>query len=77
MLGDSAVESVLHEHDGDWVFLDESEPVAKNLVYVCLADVARRHPVVGAVGSLPVGWRADMDFDVPEWVVSPLEPRTE
>jgi hypothetical protein len=28
---------------------------------------------VGAVGKLPVGWRADMDFNVPEWEASPLE----
>lgn len=72
MDGSTAVESVVHDHDGDWSVLDGTDPVADNLMFVCLEDVVRRHPVVGAVGKLPVGWRADMDFEVPEWEASPL-----
>jgi len=73
MDGSTVVESVVHDHDGDWQVLDATDPVADNLMLVCLEDVVRQHPVVGAVGKLPVGWRADMDFDVPEWEVSLLE----
>jgi len=73
MDGSTVIESVVHDHEGDWSVLDHTEPVEDNLMFVCLEDVIRRHPVVGAVGKLPVGWRADMDFDVPEWEASPLD----
>lgn len=61
MDGSTAVVSVVHDHDGDWSVLDGTDPVADNLMFVCRKIVVRRHPVVGAVGELPVGWRADMD----------------
>jgi hypothetical protein len=73
MDGSTVVESVVHDHDGDWQVLDDTDPIEDNVMFVCLDDVVRRHPVVGVVGNLPVGWRADMDFDVPEWVAAPFE----
>jgi len=73
MDGSTVVKSVVHDHDGDWSVLDATDPVADNVMLVCLEDVVRQHPVVGALGQLPTGWRADMDFDVPEWEASSLE----
>ena len=71
MDGSTVIESVLHDHEGDWQVLDGTDPVERNLMLVCLEDVVRRHPVVGALCKLPVGWRADMNSDVQEWEVSP------
>ena len=69
--GSTVIEAVVHDHDGDWQFLDETDPEEGDVMFVCLDDVA--HPVVGVVGKLPVGWRSEMDFDVPEWVAAPFE----
>jgi hypothetical protein len=77
MDGTTVVETVVHDHDGDWQVLDETEPTEENILLVCLEDVVRRHPVVGALAEMPPGFRADMDFDVSEWLASPLEPEDE
>ena len=74
MAAESVPETVIHGHDGTWEVLDDTDDLtAETLTVVCLADAVRQHPVIGALAKLPVGWRADMDFDVPEWVVSPAD----
>lgn len=78
MDGSTVVEAVVHDHHGDWQILDGSDPNGEDAVMlVCLEDVVRRHPVVGALGELDVGWQAEMDFDVPEWEASPLLPEAD
>lgn len=73
MDGSTVVETVVHDHDGDWQVLDETDPTEEDILLVCLADVVRRHPVVGALAELPLAFRADLDVDVPEWVAQPLD----
>ncbi len=74
LAAESVPETVIHGHDGTWEVLDDTEDLTPDTVtVVCLADAVSQHPVIGALAKLPVGWRADMDFDVPEWVVAPAD----
>ena len=77
MDGSTVVETVIHDFHGDWQVLDETDPTEENILLVCLAEVVRRHPAVGALAELPHGFRADMDFDLPEWVAQPLQAEDE
>jgi hypothetical protein len=39
--GSTVIEAVVHDHDGDWQFLDHTDPEEGEVLFVCLDDVAR------------------------------------
>ncbi len=61
--------SVVHDHDGDWMFLDGDGDVAvEDTVLVHLEHIVGAHPHVAEVGDLPVGWSARRDSLEDPWV---------
>lgn len=54
-----AIRLVIHDHDGDWQFLDGvTDATAANAAIVALQEIADRDPSVLALADLPCGWKA-------------------
>ncbi len=49
---------VVHDHDGDWQFLDDTTDVPGECVLLCLGCVFERNPDIATVADLPRGWAA-------------------
>lgn len=55
----SPILSVIHDHDGDWQFLDGvTDATIENHALVALENIARLDPSVMALADLPCGWQA-------------------
>lgn len=61
---------VVHDDEGDWLFLCGSEDLGEALI-VCLACAYQHNPDVGAVADLPVGWRAWRESVNHPWQMEP------
>ena len=49
---------VYHNEQGDWQFMSDSKPNAKDARIVCLEDITKLDPSVNSLYFLPYGWTA-------------------
>lgn len=67
-----AVVYVVHDHDGDWQFLDGDDVTPDDITLVHLEHIVGAHPRVAEVGDLPRGWEAWRDPADTEWRRRPV-----
>ncbi len=73
----SEILGVVHDHDGDWMFLDGDDVTADDGVLVHLEHIVGEHPDVAEVGDLPVGWAAWRESPAQPWVREEHQPDAE
>jgi hypothetical protein len=75
--GAEELSCVIRDHDGDWLFLGDSEcSTADQLRLICLQDALMQLPHAVALCRLPVGWYAEWQADENTWELCPLEEQT-
>ena len=65
---------VIHEHDGDWQFLDGGYVDDIDAVAVHIEHVFEKHPDLRLLADLPKGWAAERNSIAGEWRRSPWQP---
>ena len=63
---------VFHNEQGDWQFMSDSKPNAKDARIVCLEDITRLDPTVNDIYFLPFGWYAWRNSKAEKWVTEKL-----
>lgn len=64
---------VYHNEQGDWQFMSDSKPNAKDARIVCLEDITKLDPSVNDVYALPFGWYAWRNAKGEKWVAVKLQ----
>lgn len=72
VLAGQAISYVYHNENGDWQFMSDSKPNAKDARIVCLEDITRLDPTVNDIYYLPFGWYAWRNSRAEKWVTEKL-----
>jgi hypothetical protein len=57
----------VHDHDGEWQFLDGGAVEEEDAIAVHLGHVFEKHPDLRPLAELPVGWAAERDSVAGKW----------
>jgi hypothetical protein len=69
---DAPVLAVLHDHDGDWLFLDGSGTEPDDLFVVALGEVVKNDLSLSTFHDLPNGWGAERTSTDSAWFRAPF-----
>ncbi|KAA9331903.1 DUF4262 domain-containing protein [Adhaeribacter soli] len=72
VLEGQAISYVYHNNEGDWQFMSDSKPNAKDARIVCLEDITRLDPSVNDIYFLPFGWYAWRNSREEKWTTAKL-----
>ncbi|MFC5270776.1 DUF4262 domain-containing protein [Adhaeribacter terreus] len=72
VLAGQPISYVYHNEQGDWQFMSDSKPNAKDARIVCLEDITRLDPSVNDIYFLPFGWYAWRNSPQEKWVTEKL-----
>lgn len=72
VLAGQEISYVYHNDKGDWQFMSDSKPNAKDARIVCLEDIVKLDPSVNDLHFLPFGWYAWRESRADKWKAEKL-----
>ncbi|THB73636.1 MAG: DUF2314 domain-containing protein [Desulfobacteraceae bacterium] len=69
MKGNSVINLVMHDNDGDWQFLPGTSVETEECAAVCAGCIYEKFPYIGDFSRLEPGWEIYRDTEDSEWIL--------